>query len=62
MCLYAPLWIFERAFSTYWAVYCYAARGGYQFGDKMLSRGIGRDWVAGGKIAARAAAQHPHED
>ena len=61
MCLYAPLWIFERVVSTYWAIYCFAARGGYPFGDKLLTKGIGRDWVAGGKVAAKAAAQQPDE-
>jgi hypothetical protein len=25
ICLYAPLWVFERSFSTYWAVYWYSA-------------------------------------
>jgi len=61
MCLYAPLWIFERTLSTYWAVYCFAARGGYPFGDKLLTKGIGRDWVAGGKVAAEKAADQSHE-
>ena len=62
MCLYAPLWIFERMVSTYWAIYCYAARGGYSFGDKVLTKGVGRDWVAGGKVAAETAAQQSRED
>jgi hypothetical protein len=56
-CLYAPLWIFERSFSTYWAVYWYFRHGGYPFGDKLLTKGIGRDWVEGGRVAAEAAAQ-----
>ena len=60
-CLYAPLWIFERAFSTYWAVYWHLRHGGYPFGDKLLTKGIGRDWVAGGRVAAQAAAQQPNE-
>ncbi len=50
--LYAPLWVFERAGSTYWAIYWYLRYRGYPFGDKLLTKGIGRDWVAGGKIAA----------
>ncbi len=52
-CLYAPLWIFERAASTYWALYWYLRHGGYPFGDKLLTKGIGRDWVKGGRIAAQ---------
>lgn len=59
--LYAPLWVFERAGSTYWAIYWYLRYGGYPFGDKLLTKGIGRDWVAGGKVAAEAAAQQPHK-
>lgn len=61
LCLYAPLWIFERSFSTYWAIYWHLRYGGYPFGDKLLTKGIGRDWVAGGRIAAQAAAQQPNE-
>lgn len=53
ICLFAPLWIFERTLSTYWAFYWYFARGGYPFGDRLLSKGIGRDWIEGGKVAAR---------
>lgn len=53
VCLFAPLWIFERSLSTYWALYWHLTRGGYPFGDKILSKGIGRDWIAGGKIASR---------
>ncbi len=48
---YAPPWVFERSFSTYWAFYWYFRRGGYPFGDKLLTKGIGRDWVAGGRVA-----------
>jgi len=57
ICLYAPLWVFERSFSTYWAVYWYFRHGGYPFGDKLLTKGIGRDWVEGGRVAADAATQ-----
>src|SRR5258705_492686 len=45
VCFSAPLWILERAVSTYWALCWYFARGGYPFGDKILSKGIGRDWI-----------------
>jgi len=45
---YAPLWIVERTFSTYWALYWYFTRGGYPFGDKVLSKGTGRAWRASG--------------
>lgn len=47
ICFFAPLWIWERALSTYWALYWYFVRGGYPFGDKLLSKGVGRDWFAG---------------
>ncbi|HEX4629643.1 MAG TPA: glycosyltransferase [Chthoniobacterales bacterium] len=61
VCLFAPLWILERSASTYWALYWHFSRGGYPFGDKILSKGIGRDWISGGRIAARAAAHQPNE-
>jgi len=61
VCFFAPLWIFERSASTYWALYWHFSRGGYPFGDKILSKGIGRDWISGGRIAARAAAHQPNE-
>lgn len=48
VCLYAPLWIAERAVSTYWAFYWLLRYGGYPFGDKLLSKGTGRAWIAGG--------------
>ena len=43
-----PLRIVERTFSTYWALYWYFTRGGYPFGDKVLSKGTGRAWRASG--------------
>ncbi|MFN2621554.1 MAG: glycosyltransferase family 2 protein [Chthoniobacterales bacterium] len=61
VCAFAPLWILERSLSTYWALYWHFARGGYPFGDKILSKGIGRDWISGGRIAAQAAARQPNE-
>jgi hypothetical protein len=48
LCLYAPLWVAERAVSTYWAFYWRVARGGYPFGDKLLAKGTGRAWRVGG--------------
>lgn len=51
---YAPLWILERALSVYWALYWRTARGGYPFGDRLLSKGTGRAWVAGGRVQRRA--------
>ena len=42
---YAPLWIVERSFSTYWAFYWYFTRGGYPFGDRVVSKGTGRAWT-----------------
>ncbi|HEY2139590.1 MAG TPA: hypothetical protein VGH00_05880 [Chthoniobacterales bacterium] len=61
VCLFAPLWILERTASTYWALYWHFAHGGYPFGDKILSKGIGRDWISGGRVAAEAAARQPNE-
>lgn len=51
---YAPLWILERALSVYWALYWRIAHGGYPFGDRLVSKGTGRAWVAGGR-AQRAS-------
>ena len=42
---YAPLWFVERSFSTYWAFYWRFSRGGYPFGDKILSKGTGDTWA-----------------
>ena len=50
--LFAPLWIFERALSTYAAFYWYLVYRGYPFGERVLSKGIGRDWRAGGRLAS----------
>jgi hypothetical protein len=50
MILYAPLWVTERVLSTYWALYWRVAHGGYPFGDRLLSKGTGRAWVAGARI------------
>jgi hypothetical protein len=61
VCFFAPLWILERSASTYWALYWHLAHGGYPFGDKILSKGIGRDWISGGRVAAEAAARQPNE-
>jgi len=60
VCFFAPLWTLERSASTYWALYWHFAWGGYPFGDKILSKGIGRDWISGGRIAAHAATR-PNE-
>jgi hypothetical protein len=48
--LYAPLWVMERVLSTYWALYWRVAHGGYPFGEKLLSKGTGRAWVAGARV------------
>ena len=42
----APLWIFERSLSVYWALYWRLAYGGYPFGEQLLSKGTGRAWTA----------------
>jgi glycosyl transferase family 21 len=53
VCFFAPLWVFERALSSYWAVYYYITCGGYRFGEEILSKGIGRDWFRGGRVATQ---------
>ncbi|MBV9008614.1 MAG: glycosyltransferase family 2 protein [Verrucomicrobia bacterium] len=45
--LCAPLWVLERATSTYWALGWRVFRGGYPFGDRVLRKGVGRDWFVG---------------
>lgn len=55
LAFYAPLWVLERALSSYWALYWRVARGGYPFGDRLLSKGTGRDWAAGARVRRRAA-------
>ena len=45
-CAFAPLWIVERALSTYWAIGWFLLRGGYPFGERLLRKGVGRDWFA----------------
>jgi hypothetical protein len=57
LCFFAPLWVLERSLSTYWALAWRLVYGGYPFGDKILSKGIGRDWISGGRVAAEAAAR-----
>jgi hypothetical protein len=52
-CFFAPLWVFERALSSYWALGHYLARGGYPFGEQILSKGIGRAWFRGGRVASQ---------
>jgi hypothetical protein len=47
--LFAPLWVLERSLSTYWALYWFVTRGGYPFGDRLLRKGVGRDWFAGAR-------------
>jgi len=48
--LWAPLWVAERAVSTWWAFYWRLRHGGYPFGARMLTRGTGRAWKAGGRV------------
>lgn len=54
--LFAPLWILERSLSVYWALYWRVRCGGYPFGPRLLSKGTGHAWVAGGRIQSRALA------
>jgi hypothetical protein len=58
--LFAPLWILERSLSVYWAMYWWARYGGYPFGQKLLSKGTGDAWIAGGKIQSRVLAKTQH--
>ena len=58
LCLYAPLWVAERALSTYWAFYWRVAHGGYPFGDKLVVKGTGRAWRVGGRTSAATTAQN----
>jgi hypothetical protein len=51
-CFFAGLWVFERTLSSYWALYWYLSRGGFPFGGRILSRGIGRAWSSGSRVAA----------
>jgi hypothetical protein len=53
ICWFAPVWVSERVISTYWAFYWFLRKGGYPFGERLLQKGIGRDWVEGGKIASQ---------
>lgn len=55
--LYSPLWVFERSLSIYWALYWRARYGGYPFGQRLLSKGTGEAWVAGGRIQRRDLAR-----
>jgi hypothetical protein len=55
VCLFAPLWILERTVSTYCAFWWRISRGGYPFGERLLRKGIGRDWIEGGRIEAKLA-------
>lgn len=54
---FAPLWIIERSISVYWALYWRLRYGGYPFGDRLLSKGTGVDWVQGGRVQATQLAR-----
>jgi hypothetical protein len=56
---YAPFWILERSLSVYWALYWRVRYGGYPFGEKLLSKGTGNAWIAGGRIQSRSLATSP---
>jgi hypothetical protein len=52
--LYAPLWMFERSMSVYCALYWRLRYSGYPFGPRLLSKGTGEAWVAGGKVQSES--------
>jgi hypothetical protein len=54
--LFAPLWVAERSISVYLALYWRVRYGGYPFGAKLLSKGTGDAWIAGGRIQRRTLA------
>jgi hypothetical protein len=56
--LFAPVWLFERALSVYWALYWRIARGGYPFGGRILSKGTGRAWAARSLLRTNRLAAH----
>lgn len=56
--LFAPLWVLERSFSVYLALYWLQRHGGYPFGDRVLRKGTGREWVAGGKLQRVLTDEH----
>lgn len=49
LALFAPPWVLERSLSTYWALWWFITRGGYPFGGRLLTKGVGRDWFAGAR-------------
>lgn len=55
--LYSPLWVLERSVSVYWALYWKVRYGGYPFGQRLLSKGTGAAWIAGGRIQSRSLAK-----
>ena len=55
--LFSPLWVLERSLSVYWALYWRARYGGYPFGQRILSKGTGEAWIAGGRIQSRGLAK-----
>jgi hypothetical protein len=46
-----------RNYLSYSTFYCYLGRGGYPFRDRLLAKGIGRDWMEGGEIAASSSSR-----
>jgi hypothetical protein len=55
--VWAPVWILERSISVYWALYWRLRYGGYPFGTRLLSKGTGDAWIAGGRIQSRTLAR-----
>ncbi len=55
--LWAPVWVLDRSLSVYWALYWRFRYKGYPFGKRLLAKGTGAAWVAGGKVQSRMLAR-----
>jgi hypothetical protein len=56
--LWAPVWVLERSISVYWAIYWRLRYQGYPFGRRLLTKGTGAAWIAGGKVQSKLLARH----
>jgi glycosyltransferase involved in cell wall biosynthesis len=56
--LWAPVWVLERSISVYWALYWRVRYKGYPFGRRLLTKGTGAAWIAGGRVQSRMLTRH----